>query len=123
MIHENRQHSPQTFLPPIDAVARLVINGTDVGSIHVQRTDSSWVFGRFTPAPSFSTYAPIFGVWSLLMHDDEDAPLHETASKALNAAERQMDALHIEARFINHGVTIKIGQLNIDGDLVEWKMW
>ena len=100
-----------------------MINGTDVGSLVVQRIDSSWVFGRFTPAPSFSTYAPLFGIWSLLMHDDEDAPLHETASRELNEAERKMDALHIEARFVDQGATITVGQLNIDGDLVEWKMW
>ena len=122
VINDKGQHIPKTYVPPIGACARLLINGNDVGQIVVQGWDSSWAFGRFSPHDSFSQYAPVFGLWSLLMHDDEESPLHETASAALADAERQMDALHAEVLFAEHDLRIPVGQLNIDGELVEWKM-
>ncbi|QOV87668.1 hypothetical protein [Humisphaera borealis] len=113
---------PKVFIPPAGTQACLIINGTDVGRIVVKGWESSWAFGTFTPLAAFSEYAPLFGVWSLLMHDDEHAPLHETASAALAEAERKMDALHAEVHFPDRDLRVPVGQLNIDGELIEWKM-
>lgn len=121
MIPDHGQQTPKGFIPSPGSHARLIINGSEVGDVVVRGWDSSWAFGTFTPSDGFSKYAQVFGVWSLLMHNDEDAPLHETASAALAEAERQMDALHAEIHFVDRNFKMPIGQLNIDGELIEWK--
>jgi hypothetical protein len=122
VINEQDHHTPSVYVPPSGTRGRLIIDGIDVGKILVQGSKSSWSFGHFSPADCFSRYAPLFGLWSLLMHEDEHAPLHQTTSAELAEAERQMDALHVEVRFDDENVRVPVGQLNIDGELVEWKI-
>ena len=110
------------FIPTAGTVARLHIDDIDVGSIIVSGCDSTWTHGTFSPGAAFSRFAPIFGQWSLLMHDDEDRPLHPTASTALADAERQMDALHVKLHFPDLDVWQIVRQLNIDGKTAEWKV-
>jgi len=83
--------------------------------------DSSWSYGRFEPAEAFSQFAPFFGAWSLLMHDDEHKPLHRSVADALAEAERSLDSLHVEVHFDESNLRQAVAQLNIDGELVEWK--
>ncbi len=116
MIHESENHHRHhNFIPPHGTTARLLINGKDVGSLIVHGYDSTWSHGKFSPDALF------FGQWSLLMHEDEHAPLHRETSAALAEAERQMDALHIEIHYPEHNIRQHVGSLNIDGDTAEWK--
>ena len=109
------------FVPVAGTVARLHIDGREVGSIIVGGINSTWTYGQFTPGDCFAEFATLFGRWSLLMHEDEDRPLHPTASTALADAERQMDSLHVKLHFPDAGVWQLVRQLNIDGQTIEWK--
>src|SRR3982750_3508519 len=101
--------------------ATLHLNGTCVGDIEVYGGDASWAYGRFTPGESFGDFAPVFGRWSLLMHADEREPLSRAASEELREAERQMDAVKARVFFPGGGGGDEVAQLNIGGDLIEWK--
>lgn len=120
------QHQPDPnaacFVPIPGSIARLQIDGQDVGSIVVKGCVSTWTHGTFTPGDSFSKYATLFGRWSLLMHDDEDRPLHPSASTALADAEREIDALHVKLYYPQANVWQSVRQLNIDGETAEWKV-
>jgi hypothetical protein len=103
--------------------ARLRINGIDVGRVTVQSFADSWGFGQFEPGAGFAEFAPLFGNWSLLMHaDDDEARLSPAASEELRRAEFAIDALRAQLLLDQTGDTIDVGQLNIDGSLVEWKV-
>jgi tetrahydromethanopterin S-methyltransferase subunit G len=115
-------HPPRPdFVPAKGMQARLHIDGQDVGAIVVGGSDSSWIFGIFTPCEGFGAVASLFGAWSLLMHDDEDQPLHPTAQQALNEAERRMDQLHARIHFPEQDVWQRVRQINIDGQDIEWR--
>lgn len=99
----------------------LHLNGRRVGDISVAGWDASWTFGRFEPGDDFSAFAPVFGRWSLLMHEDEAEPLSRAASEELRDAEREMDAIRARVFFPADGIWHDVAQLNIDGELIEWK--
>lgn len=103
------------------AHATLHLNGSAVGAIIVQGQDTSWTYGEFQPLAGFGRFAPIFGRWSLLMHDDEHQPLTIAAAHELREAERAMDTLRARIYFPDHDVWHNVAQLNIDGPLIEWK--
>lgn len=103
--------------------ARLCINGKDVGRVTVQSSADSWGFGQFEPAAGFTEFATLFGNWSLLMHaDDGEDRLSSAASDELRRAEFAIDALQAQLHFDRTGDALDVGQLNIDGKLVEWKV-
>ena len=65
-----------------------------------------------------------FGRWSLLMHaDGEREPLSEAAGDELRRVEYEIDAMKAKLIFPHTGATIRCAQLNIDGELIEWKMY
>ena len=102
--------------------ARLYLNDTEVGMINVRGWDDSWGFGEFLPGDAFSSFAPHFGRWSLLMHADDGAErLSRAASEELRDAEVAIDRLHAKLYLSKVGRWRTISQLNIDGRLVEWK--
>jgi hypothetical protein len=101
--------------------ATLHLNGSAVGAIVVQGHDTSWTYGQFQPLAAFGPFAPIFGTWSLLMHDDEHQPLTIAAAHELREAERAMDSLRARVHFPDDDVWHDVAQLNIDGTLIEWK--
>ena len=103
-------------------IARLLINGLDVGQVRVQGWDDSWGFGQFTPSSAFGKFAQLFGRWSVLMHaDDADAPVCEETLEALREAEYAIDALHARLIVGEPQQCRRITQLNIDGPLIEWR--
>lgn len=99
----------------------LHLNGTRVGDVVVYGWDASWTYGRFTPGDAFGRFATIFGRWSLLMHADEREPLSRAAAEELREAEQQMDAVKARVFFPDDEDWHDVAQLNIDGDLIEWK--
>lgn len=101
--------------------AILHLDGQSVGAVMVQGWDASWTFGQFTPDAAFSAFAPIFGRWSLLMHEDEAEPLSADAADALRDAENQMDRVRARVYFPADDAWHDVAQLNIDGGLIEWK--
>ena len=101
--------------------ATLHLNGSAVGDIVVQGHDTSWTYGQFKPLDAFGEFAPIFGRWSLLMHDDEHQPLTTAAAYELREAERAMDSLRARIHFPDVDAWHEVAQLNIDGTLIEWK--
>ena len=121
MISENSPQKPKIGTPAKGTVGTLFLNGREVGEVVVQGWDSSWTHARFTPGPGFSDFAAIYGRWSLFMHEDEHAPLHESASAALADSEREMDSIHAKVFFEAEHLWHEIRQLNIDGELAEWK--
>ncbi|HEX8911879.1 MAG TPA: hypothetical protein VF796_05935 [Humisphaera sp.] len=121
MLSERHDHTPKPFIPPTGAAAHLHIDGKLVGTIEVTGWDSTWTHGRFTPTDGFAPYATVFGRWSLLMHEDEHAPLHGAAQAALADTERQIDMLHVRVYFPKEDQWHEVRQLNIDGGTVEWK--
>lgn len=103
---------------------RLHLNGVDVGNVVVRGGDTSWGFGEFTPAPTFSTFANIFGRWSLLMHaDDPGEKLSRETSDALREAENAIDSIRAALCGDSPDDSHPLAQVNIDGPLIEWKMF
>lgn len=106
------------------AVGQLHLNGCPVGSVTVTGWDTSWGFGRFQPdAADFAPYADAYGLWALLMHRDDaaDGRLSRAASAELAQAENQLDRIRARLYFPNDDVWLDVFEVNIDGDLVEWK--
>ena len=76
----------------------------------------------FQPLPAFAEFAPVFGRWSLLMHaDDDSAKLSEAASEELRQTEYAIDALDAKLYWPERREWTELTQVNIDGDLIEWK--
>jgi hypothetical protein len=102
--------------------AELYIDNQRVGQVEVRRWEHSWGFGQFLPNDAFAAFAPLFGQWSLLMHADEDQlSLSEAASQELARVERAIDALHVKLYFPAAGEWHQVGQVTIDGELIDWK--
>ncbi len=105
------------------ATARLFINGKDVGDVALRSFADSWGFGDFRPNAAFAPFASTFGNWSLLMHaDDGEKRLSEAASEELRTAEYAIDSLRAKLLVEDNSEWVDIGQLNIDGPLIEWKV-
>ena len=101
---------------------RLYLNDTEVGAVKIRGWQSSWGFGDFHPNDHFAEFAPIFGNWSLLMHADADqARLTPEAAEELRRAEYEIDSLHAKLFLPESKQWRRIGQINIDGGLIEWK--
>ena len=94
--------------------------GKPVGRVDVKGWEDSWGLGEFSPAEHFSSYAPLFGLWSLLMHADEKR-LSREASQELSLAESQLDAIKVRLFFLQNEEWVDVAQLTIDGQLLEWK--
>ena len=109
---------------PAAPSARLYLNGKEVGAVRLKSLADSWGFGEFEPGEAFSEFATIFGNWSLLMHaDDGERKLSEAASEELRAAEYAIDSLRAKLRVEADGEWVDLSQLNIDGPLIEWKVF
>ncbi len=102
------------------AVGLLYLNGIQVGTVTVTGWDTSWGFGRFKPDEAFAPFAGAFGLWSLLMHVDGDR-LSREASDELARAENRLDRIRAKLYFPVDDVWIDTFEVNIDGELVEWK--
>jgi hypothetical protein len=100
----------------------LYLNDKRVGRVKVHGWETSWGYGDFEPAEEFVPFAPIFGRWSLLMHEDEHERLTPDAADELRAAEVMMDALRARLHFSAADEWMELGQVNIDGALIEWKV-
>jgi hypothetical protein len=100
--------------------ADLYLNGKRVGKVHVHGRADSWYFGTFEPADGFAEFATLFGEWSLLLHADNDR-LSDAASTELRRIESAIDALRAELHLVESDRWVRLVQLNIDGNLVEWK--
>ena len=100
---------------------RLHLDGEHVGDVIIQGWDASWTYGVFEPAEGFAAFAPVFGGWSLLMHEDEHRPLDPVAAEELREAERRMDRIRARVYFPDYDAWHDVAQLNIDGTLIEWK--
>lgn len=100
--------------------ADLFLNGVAVGRVVVRGCHSSWGFGYFEPAGSFTRFASAFGTWSLLMHADEGSDVMgpDTADE-LRKVEEVLDQVRAELRMDERH--IELSQVNIDGQLIEWK--
>jgi hypothetical protein len=102
--------------------ARLFIDGEDVGVVEVHGWDGSWGFGEFRPAAAFDAFALRFGRWSLLMHTDPGKDrLSEAALDELREAEQEIDTLRARLLLSDSNEWRGIRQLNIDGEMIEWK--
>src|SRR5436305_4800568 len=113
---------------PVDAKkirgkhAVLYMDGTPVGTVEVKGCMASWSYGDFTPDAGFSSYAPIFGTWSLLMHADGDTRrLSREASQELSEAEHRLDSIKARLFFPDSSEWVDVAALTIDGALLEWK--
>jgi hypothetical protein len=102
--------------------ARLFLNDHEVGLVEVKGWDDGWGFGDFVPGEGFTRYARHFGAWSRLMHaDHDDDQLHDADRDALRKVEYEIDRLHARLFLPERGQWRPIAQLNIDGQLVEWR--
>jgi hypothetical protein len=102
--------------------ARLFIDDQHVGDVLVRGWESSWGFGDFTPNERFGQFAMVFGRWSLLMHaTDDQRTLPNEASDELRGAEAALDRLRARLFLCKSQEWRNVGQLNIDGKLIEWK--
>jgi hypothetical protein len=102
--------------------ADLHLNGVVVGTVVVEGITDSWTYGKFTPNLDFGAFAQLFGVWSLLIHEDDGRD--HTPREALDElakAETAIDRVAAELHWRDSDERTCISQLNIDGELIEWK--
>ncbi|CAN5459713.1 hypothetical protein BH10PLA1_BH10PLA1_05900 [soil metagenome] len=107
----------------LSAHAELFIDDVRVGEVELRGMDTSWSFGQFKPFACFSKFAPYFGQWSMLMHEDEKQALHEAASEELRRVEYAIDRLKIRMFFPEDDKWVRVTQVNIDGPMIEWKAY
>ena len=119
--------SVETVHTPRISEARRGLAGVYLDDIHVGDTqvthwDGSWGFGSFEPNNNFSKFAPLFGLWLLLLHvDDDRASLSRDAARELSIAERLLDRLHVRLHFMADNLWVPVAQLMIDRGQLEWK--
>ena len=102
--------------------AELLLDGQDVGRVDVQGESNAWGFGKFTPTDGFDKFAMNFGIWSLFLHEDEDAAqMDKLIREQLRVIEREIDRLHAELRWLDTGKRTPLRQVNIDGTMIEWQ--
>jgi hypothetical protein len=105
-----------------NGAAVLFLNGLNVGMVQAGGGDTSWGFGTFSPNESFGQYAPLFGAWSVLMHAEDDAPrLSREAVLELARFEEALDAIKVHLFFPSEQQTVRVAQLTIEGNQLEWK--
>ena len=110
-------------MKPVGIHGELYLNDTFVGRVIVNTHDGSWHFGQFQPHDDFAPFAPLFGLWSLLMHADEDADrISSATSDELRQAELAIDRIHARLHLVETNEWKDLQQLNIDGDLIDWKV-
>ena len=103
--------------------ASLLINDKEVGTVVLRHNADSWGMGDFVPNDAFSEFAPLFGTWSLIMHEDDGGRRLDAAMlDELHRAEAALDALRVKLRRSEHGELIDVEQVVIDGPLIEWKV-
>ena len=100
---------------------QLFINGHAVGEVVAESASEGWGFGQFKPSDEFSQFAPVFGAWAMLLHedDDRDRPSDE-ALEELGKVETAMDRLKAELVWTDSQQRMPLRQLTIDGTLIEW---
>jgi hypothetical protein len=104
------------------SLAELRLNGKRVGTVLVRGCSDSWSWGYFEAEPSFAEFAPLFGIWSLLMHaEDETQRFSRAASEELRQAEMAIDSLRGELYWPDEQKLTRASQINIDDKLMEWK--
>jgi hypothetical protein len=102
--------------------AILILNGRQVGVVHTRGWNTSWGFGDFVPNEAFSDFAPIFGMWSLLMHADDDRDrLSRDTIEELAKAEAILDSIKAQLEFENEPQRVDVATLTIEGSQLEWK--
>jgi hypothetical protein len=103
-------------------VAVLFLNDQEVGTVKASGGDTSWGFGQFSPNDSFSFYAPLFGTWSVMMHAEDDSDhMSRIAARSVAKHEELLAALKARLFFPQDQQHIRIAELTIDGDQLEWK--
>ena len=104
------------------SVAELRLNGKRVGTVEVRGTSDSWSWGYFQAEPAFAEFAPMFGIWSLIMHaEDETDRLSRAAADELREAELAIDRIRGELFWPDSQRLVRAWEINIDDTLVEWK--
>jgi len=102
--------------------AKLFLNGQHVGYVNVKQHNPSWACGDFQPEPDFSKFATLFGSWSLILHaGDKDMHMSDAASEELRDFEMRIDRLRAELHGPRDGQIVRISQLSIDGQMIEWR--
>jgi len=102
--------------------ARLYIDGIEVGAVAVKGWEGAWGIGEFDAGEAFARFAPRFGLWSMLMHEDDGADrLSDAALQELRRVECELDSLRAELVLCETAERRRIRQLNIDGPMIEWK--
>src|SRR5678816_3868524 len=101
---------------------KLYINARSVGKVLIQRSGPSWSHGQFLPNEAFSSFAPIFRRWSLLMRANGNYErLSEAAAAILRQVELAIDGLDAKLHILSRNEWVNCAQLNIDGSMIEWK--
>ena len=103
--------------------ARLYLNGECVGTVRAEASSGGWGWGNFSPEDGFSRFAPLFGSWSLLIHEDDDRDRSRPETlQELAAVEMQIDRVKAELLWSDSQERTPIRQLTIDGELIEWNL-
>jgi hypothetical protein len=101
--------------------ARLFLNGVPVGEVRSDGASGAWGFGHFVPGEGFGKFAPLFGAWSLLIHEDDNTDdSTKEVLEELRSAEAAIDRLRAELLWLDSQERVNVRQLIIDGELVEW---
>jgi hypothetical protein len=101
--------------------ARLFLNGVQVGEVRTDGSSGAWGFGHFVPGDGFERFAPLFGSWSLLIHENgEQDDAEQEILEELHRAESEIDRLRAELLWLDSQERLPVRQLIIDGTLIEW---
>jgi hypothetical protein len=102
--------------------AELYLNGVHVGTVVASGASDAWGYGEFTPLDAFKQFAPLFGAWSLLIHEEDgQSRAPREALDELRDAEVAMDSLRAELHWIDPAEHVEVRQVSIDGPLIEWR--
>ena len=117
--HHNSQNTPSR---PRGATAVLYLNETRVGEVNVKSGNATWGYGHFAPETDFSVFAPIYGRWALLMHAQAESEKPDRATaEELARAERLVDSVKAKLYFVNSAEWVKVSELMIGTELLEWR--
>jgi hypothetical protein len=100
----------------------LYLEGRPVGRVSLVGRDGPWCFGHFTPDQEFWAFDRYFRVWSELLHAGSDGqPLSDGVREKLSALEKSIDQLRATIHLTDADERHEITELNIDGEMIEWK--
>jgi hypothetical protein len=103
--------------------AKLFINDTEVGSVALRHSADSWGMGDFVPNDAFVQFAPLFGAWSLIMHEDDGGGRIDAAIlEELHRAEAALDKLRVRLLRSERNEWVDVDQVVIDGPMIEWRV-